>query len=104
MDDLSALYVRLEALERHNIAGDQEHVAFRNNDGQTAAAVDKLAQAINDPRTGLIVELGNFRTEVSNDRKVFKAWIAGAVAAVSAIFTIVTIYAPALQHALGVAP
>lgn len=101
---MTALTMRIEALERHNIGSDADHVAFRNNDGQTAAAVDKLAGAINDPRTGLIVELASFRAEVAGDRRVFKAWIAGAVAAVSAIFTIVTIYAPALQHALGIAP
>jgi hypothetical protein len=103
-DDLTAILVRVEALERHNITDDADHIAFRNNDGQTAVAVDKLAMAINDPRTGLIVELAAFRAEVAGDRRVFKAWIAGAVAAVSAVFTIITIYAPALQAALGVHP
>jgi hypothetical protein len=103
-DDVTALMIRIEALERHNIASDQEHVAFRTNDGQTAAAVDKLANAINDPRSGLIVELSNFRSEVASDRRVFKAWIAGAVAALSFVFTIVTVYAPAIRTTLGVGP
>ena len=99
-----ALAVRVEALERRNIAADNDHLAFRLNDSQTAAAVVELARAINDPRNGLIVELANFRAEVANDRRVFKAWIAGAAFAISAIFTVVTIYAPAFRSVLGVQP
>lgn len=114
-DDFTAMLIRIEALERHNITDDADHVAFRSNDGQTAAAVDKLAAAINDPRTGLIVELATFRAdstaalqqfrdEIAADRRVFRAWIAGAAATISFVFTVITVYAPTLQAALGVKP
>lgn len=99
-----SLAVRVEALERRNIAADNDHKFFRDHEALTAIAVEALTRTINDPRTGLIVELANFRAEVVNDRRTSKAWIAGAAAAISLVFTIITVYAPALQAVVGVAP
>lgn len=98
----SVLMARIEALERRNIVADNEHIVFRASDSQTAVAVQELSRVINDPRNGLIVELEKFRAEVRNDRKVFKAWIAGAAAVISVIYAIVTVYAPLIQKLLGI--
>ena len=102
--DPARLVARIEVLERRNIVADQDHIAFRANDSQTAAAVSKLTDILNDPRVGLIVELERFRAEVATDRRVFKAWIGGAVGVVSFVFALITIYAPAIQEVLGVHP
>lgn len=80
---------------------DAEHQALKAQDLQTAAAVERLADTINNPRTGLIVELERFREEVRTDRKVFKAWVGGAVAVMSFVFALITVYAPAIRQLLG---
>jgi hypothetical protein len=102
--DPAALAARIEALERRNILADTEHAVFRNAEALTARAVEELTRTLNDPRSGLIVELANFRAEVLNDRRAFKAWIAGAAAAISLVFTVITVYAPALRAVVGVTP
>ena len=75
--------------------------ALQHHDATTANAVEHLSNTINHPREGLIVELQRFRDEVRNDRRVFKAWIAGAAFVVSLVFAIVTTAAPWVQAALG---
>ena len=77
--------------------------ALEQADGSTAAAVVRLTDAINHPKTGLIVELDRFRAEVAADRQAFRAWIAGAVAVVSIVYSLVTVLAPLIQSVLGVA-
>jgi hypothetical protein len=99
--DQATLEYRIEQLEHARIKADGEHDGFRTNDGATAAAVSKLADSINDPRTGLIVELANFRREVQNDRRLIKAWMAGAAFVISLVFSIITIYAPSIRDALS---
>ena len=86
---LLGLDTRLRLLEDRAIKDDGLHQALISADSQTARAVEKLTEAINDPRDGLIVQLDRFRTEVANDRKVFRAWVAGAVAVLSA-FSVVS--------------
>ena len=74
--------------------------AFEKADSSTAEAVDHLTQAINDPKTGLIVELSSFRSEVQADRRVLKAYIAGAVVILSVVWTLVLGISPLIQRFL----
>jgi hypothetical protein len=91
---------RVRALEQRAIRSDDLHTSLLHADSQTAASVDQLTKAINDPYTGLIVQLNTFRTEVINDRKEFRAWIRGATFVLSVVFGIVTIAAPWIQKAV----
>jgi hypothetical protein len=93
---------RVDAIERRDIEADLTHRRLEERDSETASAVRDLTRSINDPRQGLIIELDHFRSEVRNDRRVFKAWIAGAVAVLSAILTVGNIYAPAIRSILGI--
>jgi len=93
---------RIEQLEQDRAFYKLTIEALQHQDGTTATAVDMLSRTINDPRGGLIVELQRFRDEVRNDRRAFKAWIAGAAFVVSAVFTIVTVVAPAIRFMLGI--
>ena len=95
---------RVEQLEQDRAFYKLTIEALQHHDSTTAVAVAHLNRTINDPRDGLIVELGRFRDEVRTDRRVFKAWVAGAVFVISVVFTIVTTIAPWLQTAVGATP
>lgn len=99
---ISSLEVAREQAAKDHQGFQLADAALQHADSDTARAVDKLAEAINDPKTGLIVELANFRVEVRNDRKVFKAYVAGAVAVLSAIWAVLLVFAPAIQKAIGI--
>ncbi|MCI0345762.1 MAG: hypothetical protein L0221_10025 [Chloroflexi bacterium] len=88
---------RIRALEERAIADDGLHTNLVRADSATAASVDKLTTALNDPRTGLIVELASFRNEVRTDREVFRGQIRLATIVVSAVFAIVSVVAPWIQ-------
>jgi hypothetical protein len=95
---------RLQAVEDQQAAAHGDHEALKLADkalevadSRTASAVDELTKAINHPETGLIVGLREFRSEVRNDRKVTRAYITGAIAVLSAIWTILLAAAPWLQ-------
>ena len=95
---------RIEALERRAIADDVLHASFAKTDGQTALEVANLTRTISDPENGLIVRLREFQNEVRQDRRAFKAWIAGAAFSIGTIFALVTIYAPTIRLLLGISP
>ncbi len=95
-----AIDSRVRALEERAIADDGLHSNLMRADSQTAAAVEKLTAAINDPYAGLIVQLNSFRTEVINDRNQFRSWVRGATFVLGAIFTLVTVAAPWIQKAI----
>lgn len=98
----SELLRRIEQLEQDRAFYKLTIEALQHHDATTAQAVDHLSYTINDPREGLIVSLERFRDEVKNDRKVFKAWIAGAAFVISLVYGVVTTFAPAIRTALGV--
>lgn len=100
---LEALFSQVRTLEERAIRDDGLHSTLSNADNATAMAVLELTKAVNDPKSGLIVELSNFRTEVTNDRKVFKAQIRGAVVVLSFVFALVTWLAPYIQRFLELA-
>lgn len=106
---LRAFEARLETIE-HNQgeAGDTitalslADKALEKSDGALVASVDELTKAIKDPETGLIVGLREFRTEVRNDRKVTRAYIAGACAVLTLIWTILIAFAPSIRATFGI--
>lgn len=98
MDELAK---RVSDLERRAILDDKLHEGLVATDGHTAEAVRELTRAINDPRLGLIVELDSFRKEVAADRKEFRAWVRGATAVLSIVFTVITILAPWIREIIG---
>lgn len=95
-----AIETRIRALEERAISDDGLHSNLVRADSQTAASVDKLTTAINDPYAGLIVQLNNFRADVVSDRKQFRSWVRGATAVLSIVFGLVTIGAPWIQKAI----
>jgi hypothetical protein len=99
---LATLAVRVRTLEDRARDDDGLHRGLTAADGQTAAAVGELTKALNDPKTGLIVEVDRFRAEVVADRAAFRAWIRGAVAVLSVVFALFTILAPWIRSVLGI--
>ncbi len=97
---------RVEEIERRNIKAEALHERLVAADSATAEAVRDLTRIINDPRSGLIVELDKFREEVAQDRREFRAWVRGATAILSVVFGLVTILAPwiraIVEQAVGV--
>lgn len=98
---LAALDQRLRIIEDKAISGELLHAQLIHNDSATAAAVQDLTKSLNDPKTGLIVELDRFRAEVIADRAAFRAWVRGATAVISVVFTIVTVLAPWLRDLIA---
>lgn len=98
---LEGLFERVRSLEELAIKDDGLHHSLLVADSQTASAVERLTEAVNDPHKGLIVELNNFRAEVRADRAAFKAWVRGAVVVLSVVYAIVTFLAPYIQQMLG---
>ena len=98
---LRSLDSRVRKIEARDIEADIVHAQLLHADSQTAEAVRRLSDTINDPRNGLIVELERFREEVRTDRRIMKAYISGGVAVISVIYAIVTLLAPAIRSALG---
>jgi len=91
---VDALDGRVRALEERAIADDGLHRNLVLADSQTAIAVEKLTASINDPRSGLIVELDQLRAEIKADRATFRAWVRGATAVLSVVFTVITVISP----------
>ena len=99
---LSLMGDRIDKIEKRDIEADIIHRELQRNDGETAKAVYELAKTINDPRSGLIVELERFRTDVAADRRTFKAWVGGATFVLGIIMVFVNLFAPAIRSALGI--
>jgi hypothetical protein len=98
---LASLDQRLRIIEDKAISGELLHAQLIHNDSATASAVQDLTKSLNDPKTGLIVELDRFRAEVIADRAAFRAWVRGATAVISVVFTIVTVLAPWLRDLIA---
>ncbi len=84
---MASLAGRMTALEQAEVVTNIEHAGFRAFDAATADAVKDLTRAINDPKTGLIVELDRFRTEV-------RGWVRTAGLVTGGALAVITVVAP----------
>ena len=97
---LEGLSNRVELLERQEVIYKMTIAALEKADSATAASVDKLARAINDPDAGLIVQLKLFRLEVAADRQAFKSWVRGATTILAVVVGFVSVVAPWIRVAI----
>ncbi len=98
MASLEELEQRVEAIERRDLLADEFHKHLERSDNTTISALNTLSDAINNPKTGLIVEFDRFRRDINKDRKIL-------ITAISTMFIIVStaldIFAPVIRHLFG---
>ncbi len=99
MATVKELDTRLTTLERRDIVSEELHKHLEQSDAMLTSTVGVLSDAINNPKTGLIVELRELRRDLKQDRKVVLAAV-GII--LGTITTITSVFAPAIRTLLHI--